>query len=173
MAIELKNLIDDRPKPPNFIIKKVTEEESTRIFGNVWANGYPMPTPLADYYMDCFNDLGIETDELKLYIGYLNGKPVSTSLLFLGGGVAGLYAVTVLQEARGHGIGTEMSLHPMREARRLGYYIGVLDATQQGYGIYKRIGFQDCGAPRIFIHSAPEQKDYDDKVKDFIHTPTN
>ena len=58
----------------------------------------------------------------------------------------------------------------MREARKMGYHIGVLDATQQGYGIYERIGFKDFGAPRIYIHSAPEQKEYDDKVKDFIHT---
>jgi GNAT superfamily N-acetyltransferase len=173
MAIELHKLVDDRPTPTGLTIKEITDEESMRLFADVWCRGYPMPKPLSNLFADCAIDLGVESDVAKFYIGYIDDKPVATSFLFLGAGVAGLYAVTVLPEGRGRGMGTEMSLHPMREARSLGYHIGILDATQQGYGIYKRIGFEDYGTPKIYIHSAPEQKAFDDKLRGLLHSQRN
>jgi len=173
MAIELKDLIDDRPRPKGLTIKEVTDEDDMRVFGDLWCRGYPMPRPLADYFVDCVIDTGVESDVTKLYIGYLNGKPLSTSHLLLGAGVAGLYAVTVMPEARGRGLGTEMSLYPMRIAREMGYHIGVLEATQQGYGIYKRIGFKDYGTPKMYMLSSPEQQAFSEKAKEFIQTPRN
>jgi predicted acetyltransferase len=144
-----------------------------RIFGDLWCRGYPMPKPLADCFVDMVLNIGLDRQEATYYIAYLDGEPVATSFTLFGAGVAGLYAVTVLPEARGRGLGTEMSLHPLREARKRGYHIGVLDATQQGYGIYKRIGFIDVGRPKMYIPSSPEQQAFSEKAKDFILTPRN
>ena len=61
----------------------------------------------------------------------------------------------------------------MREAREMGFHIVVLDATQKGYGIYERIGFVDYGTSKMYIHSSPKQKAFDDKARDMMHSKRN
>jgi ribosomal protein S18 acetylase RimI-like enzyme len=47
----------------------------------------------------------IFNSQYRTYLALLDGKPVGTSQLFLSEGVAGIYNVTVLPEARHQGIG--------------------------------------------------------------------
>ncbi|NIN63867.1 MAG: GNAT family N-acetyltransferase, partial [Anaerolineae bacterium] len=75
--------------------------------------------------------------------GSLDGETVGASRLFMGAGVAGVYAVGTLPKKRRQGIGTAMTLAALGEARRLGYRIGVLRAAEMALGIYRRLGFTD------------------------------
>ncbi|TFG21074.1 MAG: GNAT family N-acetyltransferase [Promethearchaeota archaeon] len=75
------------------------------------------------------------------YAAYLDGKPVSISTVFYGGGVAGLYSVVTLPKYQHRGIGTAITLAPLIDARKRGYEIAVLTATKFGFPVYKRIGF--------------------------------
>ena len=68
-------------------------------------------------------------------------------------GVAGLYNVATLPEARGKGIGAYMSFAPLLEAREDGYRIGILQASDMGRSVYERLGFQDRG--RLISYSLP------------------
>ena len=77
----------------------------------------------------------------KRYIGFLGEKPVATSALVLDSGVAGIYAVATIPEARRKGIGEFMTVVPLLEAEQMGYRVGILQASSMGYPIYKRIGF--------------------------------
>jgi len=42
---------------------------------------------------------------------------------------------TVVPEARGKGIGTQMSLYPLKDGLDAGYKLGVLHSTDMGYSI--------------------------------------
>ena len=87
------------------------------------------------------------------YIGFLNGTPVATSALVLDSGVAGIYAVATIPEARRRGIGRIMTVIPLLEARQIGYRVGILQASSMGYSIYKKLGFSDVCMYREYLQS--------------------
>lgn len=78
---------------------------------------------------------------LKLFVGYLNDKPVATSALFIHAGVVGIWDIVTLHEARRKGIGTDMTLHALNEGKKLGFLIGVLTASDEGQFVYRKLGF--------------------------------
>ena len=60
--------------------------------------------------------------------------PVPTTLLFCGGGGAGIYGVAFIPFLRGRGIGGAISLKPLLDARDEGYRHAVLFASEEGRG---------------------------------------
>ena len=87
----------------------------------------------------------------RTYLALLNGKPVGTSQLFTSGGVAGIYNVSSIPEARGQGVGTAITLSPLLEACERGYHVGVLQASSMGYNVYRKLGFEDFGKLSVFL----------------------
>ena len=85
------------------------------------------------------------------YLVFLNGKPVGTSQLFISEGVAGIYNVTCLPDARGKGIGSAVTLAPLLKARQIGCQMGILQASKKGYNVYRRLGFQDFGKLSLYL----------------------
>jgi predicted acetyltransferase len=71
------------------------------------------------------------------------GRSRSPPLLLLTLGVAGIFGVATVPEARGRGLGTAISLHALREARDMGYKVSVLLSSRMGYRIYQRLGFKE------------------------------
>ena len=88
---------------------------------------------------------------MQCYLAILNGQPVATSQFLLSAGVAGIYNVTCLPEARGQGIGAAITLAPLLEARLRGYRISILQASHLGYPVYRRLGFHDYGKLNIYL----------------------
>lgn len=91
--------------------------------------------------IDLMNFL-LKTDQVKLFLGSFNKKVVSTLLLFLSAGVAGLHAVTTLSDYRGMGFGYMISRYALLHAYNLGYKIGVLQASNLGENVYRQLGFK-------------------------------
>jgi GNAT superfamily N-acetyltransferase len=71
------------------------------------------------------------------------GKPIGETTLCCGAGVAGIYAVEVLEAFRGRGIGTALMQAALTQARQLGHSVAVLGATGMGLGVYARVGFRE------------------------------
>lgn len=141
MALDLRNLPADPQLPPNLEILPVTDFEHLKAWTQTFVAGYELP---ADWEPDLFTwmvELGFNLP-MRNYLGLLNGKPVATSNLFLGAGVAGIQFVSTLAEARGQGLGAAMTLAPLYEARQLGYRLSTLQASDMGYRVYQRLGYQ-------------------------------
>ena len=153
MAAELRKINYSVPGHEGFKIREVRTKTELKTYYQIWSVGYEYPTFLGDHmYNDSIKKpLSNLFKHGKLYLGYLDGKPVATSRLHIGGGAAGLYWVTVIPEARGKGIGTQMSLQPLQDGLDAGYQLGVLDSTEMGYTIYKKIGFKDYYKQPVYI----------------------
>ena len=79
---------------------------------------------------------------LGLHLGRLAGAPVATAVNFTAPGGAVVHHVVTLPAARRRGIGTAMTARALREARTLGCSVGVLTASPDGLGLYRRLGFR-------------------------------
>jgi GNAT superfamily N-acetyltransferase len=158
MAIELRELPLDEPPPPELDIAPVVDERSLRAFLRVHeaesAPGDETSGPLDAAAVERFVDAVLPRlpDEPKAfrYVGRVDGEPVATSRISLGGGVAGLYGVVTVPAFRGRGYGRALTLAALRAGRDLGHGISVLQATGAGYRVYERLGYREVFAYRAF-----------------------
>jgi ribosomal protein S18 acetylase RimI-like enzyme len=144
MAIDLE-LVDDKPGMiTNFTIQKASNAEMQALWARIAAVGNGFSDTAIDAWVRV--EATMTEPEYKAqprYIGFMNDTPVATSVLVLDSGVAGIYAVATIPEARRRGIGKIMTVTPLLEARQIGYRVGILQASSMGYSIYKKMGFRE------------------------------
>ena len=144
MAADLLSLPEHLSTPPGLVIQQVAEIGTLQRWIEACNRGFGRPDFVGQAFLDAYSCLGLGAGfPLFHYIGWLNGEPVAASLLFLGAGVAGIYDVATVPEARQKGIGAAMTRAPLLEARARGYRIGILHALKMGVSVYRRLGFQD------------------------------
>lgn len=144
MVVELVNLNENIPKPPRFSVQLAEDSSAWQIWSRTLAAGFEAPAS-AEYVVKGWFDLlsKAKPETMLAYIGWLDEKPVATSLLFLAAGVAGIYAVSTIPEARRKGIGAFITQYPLIQARSMGYKIGVLQSSKMGFDVYRSLGFQE------------------------------
>ncbi|MGD2145438.1 MAG: GNAT family N-acetyltransferase [Anaerolineae bacterium] len=142
MAADLLALREDSASPAGLTIQTVGDEDTLAQWVSAAVIGFEMPETGEDPCFDLFAGVGFDLP-LRNYLGLLGGKPVAASQLFLAAGVAGIYYVATVPEARRHGIGTAMTLASLREARAMGYRIGILQSSEMGLRVYGRLGFEE------------------------------
>jgi GNAT superfamily N-acetyltransferase len=141
MAIDLAQLKEDLPKLQGFTCQQVTDTATLQVWGQVFGAAYGVEESSVEALCDLTLCTGL--DKMRCYLGWLNGKAVAISSLFLGAGAAGIYNVATLPEARRQGIGALITALPLREARAEGYKAGVLQASEMGEPVYRSLGFRE------------------------------
>jgi ribosomal protein S18 acetylase RimI-like enzyme len=132
--------------PDGFEIEDVADRTSLLDFGGTLRDGMGMPDWAAQGWVDATLRIGIGRTPWRMYLGRLKGQPVATNMLFNGGGVASVYGVATLPEARGQGIGGAITLKPLLDAREEGYRHAVLFSSDMAVHTYQRIGFRPINA---------------------------
>ena len=141
MAVDLRKLNFAQETLPGLAIMPVSDIPTLQEWTHTFMLGYELPPAWESSLLALMTGIGLEWP-VRNYLGYLNGKPVATSNVFLGAGVAGVQFVATLPEARGQGIGAALTLAPLRETQPRGYRIGILQSSNMGYQVYQRLGFQ-------------------------------
>lgn len=145
MAVELDHLNESLLMPQGVSILPATDEASWWAWCKACMQGFEAPPARMEFGVQQWHDLLSRMDPATslAFTAWLEGKPVASSLLQLGGGVAGIYAVATIPEARRKGIGAQVTLRALREGRARGYMFGVLEASDMGFPIYCSLGFQE------------------------------
>ncbi len=129
--------------PQGFSIREAASESDLYDFKKVFVATYEIPDWAGQAWVDATLKAGIGQSPWRIFVGYLDGEPVATNMLFNGGGVASVYAIATLPSVQGKGIGAAITLKPLLEARDTdGYKYAVLFSTEMGVKVYQRIGFR-------------------------------
>ena len=152
MAVDLHDLDEKAAVPEGFTIGKVDDGDALATWCQIMTEVSDFPDFASSAWLEMFQEISVIDDPLwHLYMGKIDGTPVATSGLFLGGGVAGIHAFTTVPEYRGRGIGRAVTLSPLVVARRDGYGIGVLFFSEMAVGIYRSLGFEEYGRGYIYL----------------------
>jgi GNAT superfamily N-acetyltransferase len=144
MVVDLLALNEGLQEPPGLIIERVADVETLKQFCYVFKVGFGWPDFVEDAWLDLFTNVGLGAQgPMRHYLGRLKGEPVATMSLFLGASVAGIYCTATVPDARRQGIGTAMTLALLREARALGFRVGILQSSEMGFSVYHKVGFRE------------------------------
>ena len=149
MAVDLLAPEEGLARPNSLSIVEVKNTEELRSWASVSSIGFGIPNFAEKSWFDVHVSVALANDApWRLYLTSVDEKPVASSALFLGAGIAN---VATIPEARRQGVGTAITLYPLLEARRLGYRIGVLWATEEALGVYRNLGFREYCKAEYFI----------------------
>ena len=157
MAVDLSTLDLSAAAVPGLEIRRVASAADMQAWGETFAAGYELPPAWRPSTITFFNELGydLSINHHWHYLGLLDGAPVATTSLFAGAGVAGIMYVSTLPAVRRRGIGAAVTRAAMLDARDLGYRIGVLQSSNQGYPVYRRLGFVEVCKVEHFSGRVP------------------
>lgn len=128
--------------PDGFRLERVETPEQNKRYAKLLVRAYGIPEFAEETMMSIYEEMGIR-DDLRHYFGYYEDTPMATASVLYSDGVAGIYNVATLPEARGKRIGSMITAAPLIDARERGYSISILHSTEMGYNVYRRLGYQE------------------------------
>ncbi|GLV55721.1 hypothetical protein KDH_25650 [Dictyobacter sp. S3.2.2.5] len=144
MALDLGQLNESISVPDDLVIQRVRNERELEIWARTLGMGFGEGEIEANWVGAMYRKIGFDEDGLwHHYLARWHGEPVATASLFLGAGVAGIYFVFTLPQARRQGIGAAITLAALQDASMWGCSVGVLGSSSMGYSVYQRLGFQE------------------------------
>lgn len=76
------------------------------------------------------------------FVGYVAGEPIASGTLFVNQDAVMIHNIAVKPAFRHRGFGTSITLHAMQIGASLGAKHCFLDASEQGFELYQKLGFQ-------------------------------
>lgn len=121
-------------------IVRADDPRMLQTYMDIFAKGFALPVKALQVWHDVFSQL----NSWRHFVGILDGKPIATTSLCLGGEIGGIFNVVTLPEARGRGVGAAVTAAAMRDAASAGCRVAALQASEMAVSVYRSIGFEVC-----------------------------
>ncbi len=152
MAMDLCLIEERGAPPPGVLIREVESPSDLRTWCDIMLPVFAFPSPTWRAWRELMAAQGHGPgSRVRHYLAELNGRPAATSSVILSGELAMLANVATLPKARKRGIAGAMTAKALHDARREGSRVGALFATNAGYPLYSRMGFEEFFKVRIHV----------------------
>jgi ribosomal protein S18 acetylase RimI-like enzyme len=147
--------VEQPPLPDGVELRQLSEARQADDYWKVAAasyasNGFP-PEVFAGYS----NHQGLLAQNVAAFIAYLDDEPVSIAMTIVSHGVAGIYWVGSLEQARGKGLGRAVTAAATNAGFEQGAEVASLQASPMGKPIYEAMGYETLFDYRLFMSPAP------------------
>ena len=153
---EMPEMLLDAPlateaPPAGAELRRLTDPEQVPDFWRVAkaayaSNGFP-PEVFAGYT----RHEGLLDESVAAFVAYLDGEPASIAMTIVNNGIAGIYWVGSLEQARGKGLGRAVTVAATNAGFALGAEIASLQASPMGKPIYLKMGYEPVYDYRLSI----------------------
>jgi ribosomal protein S18 acetylase RimI-like enzyme len=151
MALDLVDWRPDDGLPIGVTIDRVVDAPGLDRWREVQRRGLALDDRSTDAWFTAHRRPGFAPDlPLRNWVATLGREPVAAAALFVGAGVAGIYNVCTVPEARGRGIGRAVTAAALAHALARGLRLAVLGSSDMGYPVYRRLGFREVSRLRSY-----------------------
>jgi ribosomal protein S18 acetylase RimI-like enzyme len=115
---------------------------------DLMARGFGMPKEV----VQIFGAQGfLSHPAINVLVGLLGDDWVTTGLSMTTGTFVGIYNVAVVPEHRRKGFGSAATLRALAAGAAAGGTSAYLQASDEGYGVYERLGFVESERWKLFV----------------------
>jgi RimJ/RimL family protein N-acetyltransferase len=155
MVLETK--VEERPAPDGMTLRRVASTEDAEDYWRVAASSYASLGFPPDVFAFYENDEGLRADGVAAFLARADDRPVGIAMTILSHGVAGVYWVGCVEEARGRGMGWSVTAAAVNAGFEMGAGIASLQASPMGESLYRRMGFETIYDYRLYMCQPPEE----------------
>ncbi len=156
MAFDLEESPLTEPELPDVEVRRVTDQIMLADWVNAAAQGFGLTPEFVELFARPGAAHGFsDSAPMHFLTAYLNGRPVATSSLIPSRGVAGIYCVCTIADARNKGIGGAITQASNALAAQLGFRYTLLQASKMGRPVYERLGFKQVCQLSEYIWNPP------------------
>jgi GNAT superfamily N-acetyltransferase len=126
-------------------MRRISSIQELSAFATIIAHNWEPPDPQVIRFYKEAAQVILSSGHQTLFMVYYEGDtPVATlEMMPSGKDTVGIYNLSTLAAHRGKGIGTALMSYSLNLAKRTGYKNAILQASEEGIGIYKRLGFSE------------------------------